>query len=249
MAERRRRAYGEGAIYRLNDGRWQGSVELGWIDGARRRRTVTRKSKSDVAREMRRLVTEAESGRLRYGNPPTLEQWMATYLSDVAATRVRPGTLHSYEQFARLYINPHLGSLPLDRIGPQHVTAFYRQLSQALAPSSVRRVHAVLRRALTVAVRWGLIQTNPAQLVDPPSVQRTVIQPYSVEEAEAFLAVAAQDRLEVRWVMALTLGPRQGEVLGLGWQHIDFEKQLIMVERARPATPAERQPVTGQDQD
>jgi integrase len=156
MAERRRRAYGEGGIYQLADGRWQGSVELGWIDGARRRKTITRKTKSKVARELRRLLTEAEAGRLRYETPRTLEQWMQTYLSDVAATRVRPGTLHSYQQFARLYINPGLGHQRLDRIRPQHITGFYRDLARTLAPSSVRRVHAVLRRALTVAVRWGL---------------------------------------------------------------------------------------------
>jgi integrase len=162
---------------------------------------------------------------------------MQTYLEDVAATRVRPGTLHSYQQFARLYINPRLGRQRLDRIHPQHITAFYRELSQTLAPSSVRRVHAVLRRALTVAVRWGLIQTNPTLMVDPPSLPRTKVRPYTIEEAKAFLDVAANDRLEARWVIALTLGLRQGETLGLGWSHIDFERNLITIERALQRQP------------
>jgi integrase len=237
MAERRRRAYGEGGIYQLSDGRWQDSVELGWIDGARRRKTITRRTKSEVARELRRLLTEAEAGRLRYEAPPTLEQWMQTYLSDVAATRVRPGTLHSYQQFARLYINPGLGRQRLDRIRPQHITAFYRDLSRTLAPSSVRRVHAVLRRALTVAVRWGLIQTNPTLLVDPPSLSHAKVRPYTVDEAKSFLAVASRDRLEARWVIAMTLGLRQGETLGLGWSHIDFDKNLITIEQALQRQP------------
>jgi integrase len=182
-------------------------------------------------------VAEAEAGRLNYGTPPTIEHWMSTYLSEVAATRVRPVTLHSYEQFARLYINPQLGQHRLDHLRPQHITAFYRELSRTLAPSSVRRVHAVLRRALTVAVRWGLMANNPTLLVDPPSIQTQRIQPYSVSEAHAFLAAAAHDRLEARWLIGLTLGLRQGEVLGLGWPQVDFDNMVISVERALQRQP------------
>ena len=162
MAERRR-GYGEGAIYQLADGRWQGSVELGWISGARRRRTITRNRKSDVARDLRKLLASVEDGQLRHERSPTVERSMETYLREVASTRVRPVTLDSYEQLVRLHINPEIGRHRLDRLRPQHVAALYRQLGLTLAPSSVRRVHAVLRRALTVAVRWG----RPTALREP----------------------------------------------------------------------------------
>lgn len=237
MAERPRRAKGEGSLYRLADGRWRGSVDLGWHGGKRRRKHVTRKTKAEVGRELRRLLAEADAGRLSPERSPTVEEWLATYLREVAADRVRPSTLHSYEQFARLYINPWLGKHRLDKLRPQHVTAFYRQMGATLAPSSVRRIHAVLRRALTVAVRWGLIPTNPTLLVDPPSMSRTAIKPYTVHEARTFLEAAGHDRLEARWVIALTLGLRQGEVLGLGWQHVDFANRVLHVERALQRQP------------
>src|SRR4051812_43992527 len=121
--------------------------------------------------------------------------------------------------------------------GPRHLTSFYRQLSETLAPPSVRRVHAVLHRALTVALRWRLIDSDPTQLVDPPSMHAKTIHPYSVAEAQAFLSAASNDRLEARWVIALSLGLRQGEVLGLGWPHVDFEQQRITVERALQRQP------------
>jgi integrase len=168
VAERQRRAKGEGSIYRLADGRWRGSVDLGWHGGTRRRKQVTRKTKAEVGREVRRLLAAAQAGQLSPDRSPTVEEWMATYLREVAVDRVRPSTLSSYEQFARSYINPWLGRHRLDKLRPQHVTAFYREMGKSLAPSSVRRIHAVLRRALTVAVRWGLITTNPTLLVDPP---------------------------------------------------------------------------------
>ncbi|QNN54687.1 site-specific integrase [Nocardioides mesophilus] len=110
-------------------------------------------------------------------------------------------------------------------------------MGKTLAPASVRRIHAVLRRALTVAVRWGLITTNPALLVDPPPLTRATVKPYTVAEARSFLEAASRDRLEARWLIALSLGLRQGEVLGLGWQHVDLENSLLFVERALQRQP------------
>jgi integrase len=94
-----------------------------------------------------------------------------------------------------------------------------------------------LRRALTVAVRWSLIATNPALMVDAPSITRSQIVPYTVAEARTLLETASGDRLEARWLIALTLGLRQGEALGLGWQHVDTERRLLTVERALQKQP------------
>ncbi|QNN54688.1 N-terminal phage integrase SAM-like domain-containing protein [Nocardioides mesophilus] len=114
MADRQRRAKGEGSIYQLSDGRWRGAVDLGWHGGTRRRKQVTRRTKAEVGREVRRLLAAAEAGQLSPDRSPTVQEWMATYLREVAADRVRPSTLHSYEQFAKLHINPWLGKYRLD---------------------------------------------------------------------------------------------------------------------------------------
>lgn len=84
-----------------------------------------------------------------------------------------------------------------------------------------------MRRALTIAVRWGLIPSNPVLMVDPPSLARFEVEPYSIDEAKSLLQAGANERLEARWVIALMLGLRQGEVLGLGGQHIDFDKRAF----------------------
>ena len=118
VAESRRRSYGGGAIYQLADGRWQGSVELGWSSGARRRNTITRHRKADVARELRALPTAAQAGHLHPDRSLTLEAWMDTYLREVAAARVRPVTLDGYRQLIRLHITPELGRHRLDQLRP-----------------------------------------------------------------------------------------------------------------------------------
>jgi integrase len=95
-----------------------------------------------------------------------------------------------------------------------------------------------LRAALNQAVRWQLITRNPATLVDGPRVEQYEINPLSPAEARTFLAALRGDRLEALYSVALTMGLRQGEALGLRWQDIDLElgylrisKQLQRIDR------------------
>jgi integrase len=225
----KRRGHGEGSIYQLPDGRWRGAVDLGWLNGKRRRKYVTRKTRADAAKALRELTTLAETGRLSTDRVPTVAQWMEIYFVEVAAAKVRPSTLHRYREEVEHHIAPALGRIRLDNLTPAHVTAFYRDRLTVLSAGSVRRLHANLRHALNVAVRWQLIHTNPVSLVDPPPLPHSEVKPYSVDEARAFLAAVRGMRLEARWVLAIALGLRQGEVLGLHWQDVDLERGTLRV--------------------
>jgi integrase len=121
-----RRPQGEGSVYRLPDGRWRGVVDLGWHDGKRRRKYITRGTQAEVVRELRRLTAAAEAGRLPIARAPTLGQWLERYLNEVAASSVRPSTLRRYRQELRLYIAPALSKVPLDKLTPSQVSDFYR---------------------------------------------------------------------------------------------------------------------------
>ena len=74
-------------------------------------------------------------------------------------------------------------------------------------------------------------------MVDPPSLTRHDVEPYCVDEARSLLQAAATERLEARWVIALMLGLRQGEVFGLGWQHIDWDNKTLHVARSLQRQP------------
>jgi integrase len=142
---------------------------------------------------------------------------------------VRPSTLHRYREEVEHHIGPLLGRIRLDKLTPAHVTAFYRDRLHVLSPGSVRRLHANVRRALNIAVRWQVIYTNPVLLVDPPSVPHSEVKPYSLDEARAFLKATRGLRLEARWVLGVALGMRQGEVLGLRWEDVDLERGTLRV--------------------
>lgn len=157
---------------------------------------------------------------------------MDRYLSEVAAVKVRPSTLDRYRQEVRLYIGPALGAVRLDQLTAAQVSRFYRDQLQRLSPGSVRRLHALLRRSLTVAVRWQVIAWNPVSAVDPPSVETSEVHPFSVDEARRFVAAVSGDRLEARWLLAVVVGMRQGEVLGLSWEDVDLDQGTARVRQA-----------------
>jgi integrase len=234
-----RRPQGEGSVYRLPDGRWRGVVDLGWHDGKRRRKYITRGTQAEVVRELRRLTAAAEAGRLPIARAPTLGQWLERYLNEVAASSVRPSTLRRYRQELRLYIAPALGRVPLDKLKPSQVSDFYRSQLRHLSPGSVRRLHALLRRSLGVAVRWQLIPWNPVTAVDPPSLTSLEVHPFDVKEAQLFLAAASGDRFQARWLIAISLGLRQGEVLGLAWRDVDLDQRVLAVRQTLQYRPGE----------
>jgi integrase len=117
----------------------------------------------------------------------------------------------------------------MSKLTSQHIARLYAEKSDALAPASVRYIHAVLRSALEQAVSWRLLAVNPAQAVKPPRKPRNDIQPLNAAEARALLEVAADDPLLALYVTALHTGMRLGELLGMTWDAIDWSRGIIEV--------------------
>ncbi|MFD1825238.1 MULTISPECIES: N-terminal phage integrase SAM-like domain-containing protein [Mumia] len=93
-------------------------------------------TKAEVLKEMRKLVQQAEEGRLSTERIPTLEQWMQRWLHDVASATVRPTTLARYEQEIRLHVVPALGRMKLDALRPHHIAGLYQDKRSELSPAA-----------------------------------------------------------------------------------------------------------------
>ncbi|MDQ6879874.1 MAG: site-specific integrase [Candidatus Dormibacteraeota bacterium] len=151
-------------------------------------------------------------------------------MKEVVKPSVRAWTYRGYEVHVRRHIKPALGHLPIERVGPQHVQAFLnRKLQEGLSPKSVRYIRSTLRSALNQALRWGVVSRNAAALVDGPRVERFEIRPFTSDEARLFLQAVKGDRLEALYSVALTMGLRQGEALGLRWRDIDLDLGYVRV--------------------
>lgn len=229
----RRRLKNEGSIYQRADGRWVGVVDLGIINGKRVRKTVTASTLKAVKPKFEALKDSLKSGI--DDEDLTTGKWVEKWLDEVASQRNRPSTLRTYEMYADKWIAPHIGSVKLGKLRPDHIRGMLRAMESAgLADASRRQVLAIVRRSLKVAVQDQLIARNPADAIDPPSVSKGSHGKFTLLEARALLeACEVEDgRVLSRWVCALLAGLRQGEALGLTWEKVDFDREMIYVEQA-----------------
>ena len=135
---------------------------------------------------------------------------------------LRIWTYRGYEVHVRLHLKPSLGHIALERLEPAHVQALLnRKLKEGLSPKSVLYIRSTLRSALQQAVRWGYLTRNSAALVDGPRSERFDIKPLDADEARRLLEALEGDRLRALYSVALTMGLRQGEALGLRWDDVD----------------------------
>jgi integrase len=230
-----RRPNQRSSVYLGKDGFWHGWVTIGVkADGSPDRRHRMGKTEAEVTRKVRELEGQRESGYVRKpGRVSTVAEWMAEYLDVlcerlVLSEKMAPRTLADYRSKTRNWIIPLLGKHRLDRLTPEHLdTAYATMLRRGLSPSTVLKVHRILSRALRVAVRRGRIARNVAALVEAPSPAAHEIEPLTREEARRMLGVAATRRNGARWSVALALGIRQGEALGLRWSYVDLETGVL----------------------
>jgi integrase len=160
---------------------------------------------------------------LRIEQVPTLAEYLEYWLHQSVKPRVRPHTFTGYSVNVHKHLVPTLGKIRLDHLTPQHVLDMINgRLSAGFSPKTVAYVHQVLRTALELARRWELIDRNVASMVDPPHRERPKIHPMDPSDARKFLDSIHGHRLEALFAVALAMGLRQGEALGLQWDDVDL---------------------------
>lgn len=229
-----RGARGESTIVFGDDGRWHGYVSMGLkAGGDRDRRHVAAAKRADVVVAVRRLEEQRDAGIVLVGGRAmTVGQWMPLWLDTIASRRIRPSTSAGYRSCLKRIVS-QLGHHRLDRLQPEHLEAFYAELEkEGLASTTVLMHHRVISRALKVALQRGRIARNVATLVDAPTARRMEVEPLTADEARRVLKAATSLDNGARWSVALALGLRQGEALGLQWPDLDLEAGTATIRRA-----------------
>lgn len=179
-----------------------------------------------------------------------LENWVTVTLpARVAAGQLKDSTLGGYRDTVTHHLLPGLGRYPLASLSPQHLRAWQSAKltdrsvhGRPLSSSSVKSYHAVLRSALSDAMRDELVDRNVAMLVRPgPSPSATL----TGAEAGALLAAVTADPLRLLWLVLLVLGLRKGEALALRWEDVDLDRRRLAVRRSLRRTRGELDPDTG----
>lgn len=229
---RRRRGRGEGHVRQMPDGRWVAQLDLGYIAGKRKRPAFYGKTKSEALRKAREARAEHERGLPVTPERKTVAQYLTEWLAATEPT-VRPKTYVGYESIVRTRIVPHLGRRKLGRLTALDVQKLYADLEAAgLSKRSIHHTHRVLKRALRQAVRWNLIGRNPCDGATPPRPDRSEMHPLTQEQVSTLLEATREHPDHALYVLAVTTGMRQGELLGLAWSDVDLDAGHLRVRRA-----------------
>lgn len=227
-----RRTAGDGGLFKRADGMWIGTVDLPpGEDGKRRRKTVSSKDKATAVGKLRQLRRDVEDGLVAPATDrQTVAGWMETWFDTIVVNRVRPRTLQTYRSAAKCNIIPYVGEIKLTKLTPAHVLSMYSKiLKSGNSTRTTEIAHNLLSKALDDAVRHGHLTRNVVQFVDKPEVLSEERRGLTADEARKVLQVARDrgDPMVTRYAGALLTGVRQGEMLGLQWDRVDFEKGTL----------------------
>ncbi len=209
-------------------------------DGTRVRRSKSFHRKKDADIFARNVEVELQQGT--YVPPTRLTLWQ--YLQEWLKSRraeLRASTWSGYEVNCRVHLAPKIGHISLQHLRPSHIKSCYSTLGQSgISPATIGYAHRTLHKALADAVVDDLISANPASKVSPPRKEKFEAAFLSVEQINALLDGLKEDILYMPVLLALMLGLRRGEVLGLQWPDVDWEDTLVKVrhnygiERGKP---------------
>lgn len=164
-----------------------------------------------------------------------LEEWLESKRNEIEIK-----TYNSYELWSTKIIDS-IGNVKVKEINVKILEEFYNELkiTTSLSQKSIRDIYTTISMALNKAVKWGYISNNPNLLIDKPKVKKQEIQCYSPEEVEQLLTFLKNEPLKYQAIITLAIdsGCRRGEITGLTWNDIDFEKSLIYINKTTQYTP------------
>ncbi len=229
----KRRANGEGSVCQRKDGRWVATISVGRDENGRlRRRAVYGRTQGEALEKLRRLQAGPLGGTPVADSRTRLAEYLERWLEESARPSIARSTYRGYRGYVANHIAPVLGQVRLARLTPQHVQSLRAELERrGASPHAQLSAHVVLRRALSIAVRFGIIPRNPCDGVPRPRVVRRERTWLDAGQARRLLRAAKGDRLEALAVLAVTTGLRQGELLGLQWGDVDLEAGTLAVRR------------------
>ncbi len=220
---------------------WDLRVYLGHdpLTGKKRYATRTvRGGKREAQTALAEMITEAERG-LTVRTSATVGELLSAWI-EFAAPDFSPKTVKETKGYIDRSLMPAMGALPLAKLKPADLEAFYRRLltsggsgGRPLAPGTVRRIHGILRRALNQGVKWGWLGINPATATTPPRVPASDINPPSPEALGRVLRRAAVESPDLGGylMLASATGARRSELIALRWTDVDLESGTVSIER------------------
>lgn len=224
---------GEGSIYKRRDS--NGRV-VGWVAqlslGGRQTRAYERRwraTRDEAVAALEEMKADRRAGVKR--SRMMTGDYLASWIRDVR--NIKPSTRHGYEVAIGYHLIPTLGDIRLSDLTPRDVERALAKLERRMSPKMLANVFGVLRRALNMAKRAGLVTRNVASsdYVDAPTVPDQEPESFAPDEVARLLTAAHGDWIAAALQVSIGTGLRQGELLGLAWEDIDWQRRVLHIRR------------------
>ena len=232
-----RNAKGGGTIRQRSDGRWEARYTAGRDPGTGRQvqRSVYGKTQAEVRKKLTQAVNSIDEGLYIEPNKLTVSSWLDTWLKEYLGN-VKPRTVDSYKSMCENHLKPNLGAIKLSKLDTPTIQKLYNQLykgtgGKQVSARTLKNIHGVLHKALKQAVLVGYLKFNASDSCILPKFTKKEIQPLEDTEISAFMEAVQGHKYETVYHVTLFTGMRQGEVLGLSWECVDFNRGTILVNK------------------
>lgn len=209
---------------------WEGRITKGFDPktGKPHTITVTANTQKEVMQRLQQKAVELNEGTYVAPSKLTLGEWLDIWMKEYQGS-IKPMTRQNYNQLIKKHILPALGPVPLKKLTNLSIQRFYNSLE--LSPKSVKNIHGILRRALEQAVLIGELKTNPSKNCVLPKMEHKEITPLEPEEITRFLQHLDGEAYKNLFITAFFTGMRQGELIGLSWDNVDFDTGTITIKQ------------------
>lgn len=190
------------------------------------------KTKKEAEKALAVFKAQATLSLLPIEDNTTVEDWMVQWF-EVHKTYLQPSTVLGYKNNIERYIIPYLGKIKIKSLKVSTLEKFYNMLldEHKLKPKTIKYIHNVLKVALEAAVNDKQLSENVCVKARTPKVERYVPTLLTVEQLRLFLSKAVGHKYEAEFNLAVKLGLRRGEVLGLKYSDFDFERHTVTINR------------------
>ena len=223
---------------------YRGKWRIQYWDADGKLRTKTAETEKDAFKSLAILEQLIASNSLQKHRSliPTMGEWLDVWYES-RRVEVRPSTLWGFESTIRNHLKPAFSDVPLDLITAHMVENFYANLrsDKNLNEATVLKIHRLLSHVFKRAMRLGFLVTNPMVYVKSPKRERVPIVALNLLEVRDILAVVKtlEPAGQARWLFALRLGMRQGEVLALTFADIDWDRRTISINKTVNSLPGQ----------
>lgn len=253
-----KRSNGEGTIdkvIRSGYSYWRCRYTVSNASGKQNQKAKYFKTQKEAREYLQSVSVELNNDTYLEPSKQTVSQWLDTWLKDYCNEQ-KYSTVKHYKAQCETHIKPALGAIKLCDLRPQQIQSFYNELAKTgkittkkdksgktvttrspLASKTIKNIHAVFSKALSIAVELDYIKTNPASKTSIKRPVRKEIHPLTDEQAKLFMKNIGNDKYSNILRVILYSGLRESEAIGLTWDSVDFKNNVLKIDKQLQRRP------------